>query len=91
MLHFTINTEIHRPLLVAARQAARSRAGTGPYNYYFYSYISNLLYYLEFIPERMRGNMILADTVCGHLLARIEAILPGQDFPPDGINHWALP
>jgi hypothetical protein len=91
MLHFTIDTAINHPFLVAAHQAARLRAGTGPYNYYFYSYIGNLLYYLEFVPERMRGNMILADIVCGRLLARIEAILPGHDFPPDGVNDWALP
>jgi hypothetical protein len=81
---------IHHPLLVAAHQVARSKAGTGPYNYYFYSYIGNLLYYLDFVPECTWGNMILADTVYGCLLSLIEAILPRQDFPPNGVNNWAL-
>jgi hypothetical protein len=34
--------------------------------------------------------MILADPVQGRLLVRVEAILPGQAFPPNGVNDWAL-
>jgi hypothetical protein len=29
----------------------RIKGGHGPYHYYFYGYIGNLLYCLEFIPE----------------------------------------
>jgi hypothetical protein len=47
MLHFTIETAVPRPLLMAARQAARGRTDTGAHNYYFYGYIGNLLYCLE--------------------------------------------
>jgi hypothetical protein len=47
MLHFTIETAVPRPLLMAARQAARGRTYTGAHNYYFYGYIGNLLYCLE--------------------------------------------
>jgi hypothetical protein len=90
MLHFTIDTTIHRPLLVVAHQMVGSRGGARPYSYYFYGYIGNLLYCLEFVPECTRDNMIRANLVRGRPLARIEAILPGQEFPPDGVNDWAL-
>jgi hypothetical protein len=40
--------------------------------------------------DRMRDNMIRANPIRGRLLIRIEAILPRQAFPPDGVNDWAL-
>ena len=45
---------------------------------------------MEFVPKRTRDNMIRANPVRGRLLAHIEAILLGQEFPPDGVNDWAL-
>ena len=38
----------------------------------------------------MRDNVIRADPIRGRLLVRMEAILPGQAFPPNGISDWAL-
>ena len=38
----------------------------------------------------MRDNVIRADLVRGRLLVLTEAILPGQAFPPDSVNDWAL-
>jgi len=90
MLHFSIDAAIHHPLLVAAGQVARSLEGHTPYDFYLDSYIGNLLDCLEFIIERTRDNMIQANPVRGCLLVRIEAIIPWQAFPQDGVNDWAL-
>ena len=64
--------------------------GHEQYNYYLHSYIGNLLYCLEFTIDRMRDNVIRADPVRGRLLVRMEAILPGQAFLPNGVSDWAL-
>jgi hypothetical protein len=39
----------------------RIKGGCEPYHYYFYGYIRNLLYCLEFVPEHTWENMIIAD------------------------------
>lgn len=44
MLHLSVDVAINRPMLMAARQAVGSLGGPGPYNYYLYDYINNLLY-----------------------------------------------
>jgi hypothetical protein len=85
MLHFTFGAAVTHPLLVATRQATEASTNTRAHNY-FYGYISNLLYFLEFTPTRTRENIILAEPVYGTVFACIEAILPGQAFPPNGVN-----
>ena len=90
MLQFTFEAAIPRPFLVTARQATRASTGTGAHNYFFYVYIGNLLYYFEFTPTRTRENIIISDPVYGRIFARIEAIQPGQAFPPNGVNDWTL-
>jgi hypothetical protein len=89
MLHFTFGVVVTRPLLIMARQATRASTDIGVHNYFFYCYIGNLLYCLEFTPTHTRENIILADPVYGTIFARIEAILPGQAFLPSCVNDWA--
>ena len=35
-------------------------------------------------------TIIISDPVYGRIFARIEAILPEQAFPPNGVNDWTL-
>jgi hypothetical protein len=90
MLHLSVDVAINCPMLMAARQVVGSLGGPRPYNYYLYDYIGNLLYCLEFVVNRTQENLIRADPVHSRLLVHIEAILPGQALPPDGINRWVL-
>jgi hypothetical protein len=54
MLDFNLVAAIHRSQLVSTRDTAGPRASAGPYYYSSFGYIGNLLYYLEFTPERTR-------------------------------------
>jgi hypothetical protein len=87
MLHFTVAAAVPRPLLVTSRQAVGAKNNMGSHNYYFYGYI---LYCLEFAPTHTQENIIIADPVNDQLHACIEAILPGQAFPPNGVNDWTM-
>ena len=86
MAHFIFGVAVPRPLLVAARQTTGAGTNIGAHLYFFYGYIGNLLYCFEFSPTRTRENIIIADPVYG----RIEAILPGEAFPPAGVDDWTL-
>jgi hypothetical protein len=78
-------------LLLAAHRISTTEEGAiWPYTYFFYNYIRNLLYRLEFVVERTRDNLILADPIHGCLFVGIEAILLGQAYPPDDVNTWTL-
>jgi hypothetical protein len=90
MQQLYLNAIIHRPLLMAARQAAGNLGGTAPYNYYFYNHIGTLLYCFEFVIDRIRDNVIRADPIRGHLLVRLEAISATRPPPPNSVNSWTL-
>jgi len=90
MVHFIFGAAIPRPLLVAARQTTGAGTNTGAHLYFFYGYIGNLLYRFEFSPTRTRENIIIDDPIYGHILGRIEAILPGEAFPLAGVDDWTL-
>jgi hypothetical protein len=90
MQHFAIDVAVHRTLLLAAYRITTIAEGAiRPYTY-FYDYIGNLLYHLKFVVERTRDNLTLVDPIHGCLFVAIEAILPRQGYPPDGVNTWTL-
>lgn len=89
MQDFAVDAAIQRHIFVGARQITTTIGGViRPYTYFFYSYIGNLLYRLEFVVERTSDNLIFADPLHGRLIIGIEAILPGQAYPPDGVSTW---
>jgi hypothetical protein len=89
MQHFIVDTAIHHNFLLVARQITTTVEGAiRPYT--FYNYIDNLHYHIKFFMECTRYNLILEDPIHGHLFACIEAIFPGQAYPPDDVNNWIV-
>jgi hypothetical protein len=90
MLHFTMATAIPRPPCLTSHQAAGARNNIGLNNCYFYGYIGNLFYCLEFVPTHIRESITIADPVNGQLHAYMKATLPGQASPPNDVNAWTV-
>jgi hypothetical protein len=65
MLHVTMAVTIPQPPCLTSYQAAGAGINTGSNNYYFYDYIDNLLYCLEFAPTHIRENITSANPVNG--------------------------
>jgi hypothetical protein len=89
MLRFAIGGAVGRPLLMTSHMKVLGTAGgNGPHSYYFYGYISKLLYSFKFDTHRTINNVILADPVQGSLHIKVEGILQGDNLPSNGVTTW---